>query len=67
MLSFNHQESNDRKVLIVDIESGIISESKDVAHLSENNRMNVYGEKLIEPWETTDYNSADWCILCKQN
>ena len=29
----------------------------DVPPLSENNRMNVYGEKLIEPWETTDYNS----------
>ena len=58
LLSYwDYQESNDRKVLIVDIESGIISESKDVAPLSENNRMNVYGEKLIEPWETTDYNS----------
>ncbi len=50
-------ESNDRKVLIVDIESGIISESMDIAPLSENNRMNAYGEKLIEPWETTDFNS----------
>ena len=58
LLSYwDYQESNDRKVLIVDIESGIISESKNVAPLSENNRMNVYGEKLIEPWETTDYNS----------
>ena len=58
LLSYwDYQESNDRKVLIVDIESGIISESMDVVPLSENNRMNVYGEKLIEPWETTDYNS----------
>tara|TARA_B100000886_G_scaffold113752_1_gene76519 strand:- start:750 stop:1505 length:756 start_codon:yes stop_codon:yes gene_type:complete len=58
LLSYwDYQISNDRKVLIVDIESGIISESMDVAPLSENNRMNVYGEKLIEPWETTDYNS----------
>ncbi len=54
---WDYQESYDRKVLIVDIESGIISESMDVAPLSEDNRMNVYGEKLIEPWETTDYNS----------
>ena len=58
LLSYwDYRESNDRKVLIVDIESGIISESMEVAPLSENNRMNVYGEKLIEPWETTDYNS----------
>ena len=58
LLSYwDYQESNERKVLIVDIESGIISESMDVVALSENNRMNVYGEKLIEPWETTDYNS----------
>ena len=58
LLSYwDYQESNERKVLIIDMESGIISESMDVVSLSENNRMNVYGEKLIEPWETTDYNS----------
>ena len=58
LLSYwDYQESNERKVLIVDMESGIISESMDIVPLSENNRMNVYGEKLIEPWETTDYNS----------
>ena len=58
LLSYwDYQESNERKVLIIDMESGIISESMDVVPLSENNRMNVYGEKLIEPWETTDYNS----------
>ena len=46
-----------RNVLIVDIESGEISKDANDNFSVENNKMNVYGEKLIDPWETSDYNS----------
>ena len=46
-----------RNVLIVDIESGEISKDANDSFSVENNKMNVYGEKLIDPWETSDYNS----------
>ena len=46
-----------RNVLIVDVESGEISKDANDNFSVENNKMNVYGEKLIDPWETSDYNS----------
>ena len=46
-----------RNVLIVDIESGEISKDANDSFSVENNKMNVYGEKLIDPLETSDYNS----------
>ena len=54
---WDYQAGDERKNLIVDIESGEISEDANKSSLAENNRMNVYGEKLIDPWETSDYNS----------
>ena len=58
LLSYwDYQSGDERKKLIVDIESGEISEDTNKNFFSENNRMNVYGEKLIDPWETSDYNS----------
>ena len=54
---WDYQAGDERKNLIVDIESGKISEDANKSSLAENNRMNVYGEKLIDPWETSDYNS----------
>jgi hypothetical protein len=58
LLSYwDYQIGNERKNLIVDIESGEISEDENKNFFAENNRMNVYGEKLIDPWETSDYNS----------
>ena len=54
---WDYQADDERKNLIVDIESGKISEDANKSSLAENNRMNVYGEKLIDPWETSDYNS----------
>ena len=58
LLSYwDYQIGDERKNLIVDIESGEISEDANKSSLAENNRMNVYGEKLIDPWETSDYNS----------
>ena len=58
LLSYwDYQIDDERKNLIVDIESGEISENANKSFFAENNRMNVYGEKLIDPWETSDYNS----------
>ena len=58
LLSYwDYQAGNERRDLIVDIESGKISEDTNINTFIEDNRMNVYGEKLIDPWETSDYNS----------
>ena len=58
LLSYwDYQADNERKGLIVDIESGEISDDTNNNTFIEDNRMNVYGEKLIDPWETSDYNS----------
>ena len=58
LLSYwDYQIGDERKNLIVDIESGEISEDANKSFFAEKNRMNVYGEKLIDPWETSDYNS----------
>ena len=58
LLSYwDYQAGDERKNLIVDIESGEISEDANKSFFAEDNRMNVYGEKLIDPWETSDYNS----------
>jgi len=54
---WDYQTDNERKGLIVDIESGEISDDTNNSTFIEDNRMNVYGEKLIDPWETSDYNS----------
>ena len=54
---WDYKAGDERKNLIVDIESGEISEDANKSFFAEDNRMNVYGEKLIDPWETSDYNS----------
>jgi len=53
----DERDSLYRKALIVDIDSGEISKDANDNFSVEKNRMNVYGEKLIDPWETSDYNS----------
>ena len=55
---WDYESSNDRKALIVDITSGKIVEQVDGnINSNENDNMNIYGEKLIDPWESSDYNS----------
>ena len=55
---WDYESSNDRKALIVDITSGKIVEQVDGnIYSNENDNMNIYGEKLIGPWESSDYNS----------
>ena len=58
LLSYwDYEADSKRKGLIVDIKSGEISDDTNNNTFIEDNRMNVYGEKLIDPWETSDYNS----------
>ena len=55
---WDYESNNDRKALIIDPTTGKILEQIDIEFYSnENNRMNIYGEKLIDPWESSDYNS----------
>jgi len=55
---WDSQSDNERKGLLVNIETGQITDelTLDLSNY-EINKMNVYGEKLIEPWETSDYES----------
>ena len=55
---WDSQSDNERRGLLVNIETGQITDELTL-NLSnyEINKMNVYGEKLIEPWETSDYES----------
>ena len=55
---WDYESNNERMALIIDIDTGKIIEQKNIEFYSnENNRMNIYGEKLIDPWESSDYNS----------
>ena len=52
-------ESSDVEMgLIINIDSGVVVDRIKEPHSSrKSNNMNVYGEKLIEPWKTSDYSS----------
>ncbi len=55
---WDYESNNERKGLIIDTSTGKIIEQRDIEFYSnENSRMNIYGEKLIDPWESSDYNS----------
>ena len=55
---WDYESNNERKGLIIDTSTGKIIDQIDIEFYSnENNRMNIYGEKLIDPWESSDYNS----------
>ena len=50
--------TNSEMGLVVDINSGeILDKIKNPNFPQESDKMNVYGEKLIDPWETSDYDS----------
>ena len=55
---WDYESNNERKGLIIDTSTGKIIEQIDIEFYSnEINRINIYGEKLIDPWESSDYNS----------
>ena len=58
LLSYwDYQAGDERQGLVVDLKSGDISKDANNIFFVEKSKMNVYGEKLINPWETSDYNS----------
>ena len=58
LLSYwDYQAGDERQGLVVDLKSGDISKDVNNIFFVEKSKMNVYGEKLIDPWETSDYNS----------
>jgi len=58
LLRYWDEASGDEMGLIINIDSGeVVDKIKRPNFSRESNNMNVYGEKLIDPWETSDYNS----------
>ena len=58
LLRYWDEASGDEMGLIINIDSGeVVNKIKRPNFSRESNNMNVYGEKLIDPWETSDYNS----------
>ena len=53
---WDSQSDNEQKALLVNIDTGQVTDQISLNFSNyENNQMNVYGEKLIEPWDTSDY------------
>lgn len=58
LLRYWDESTGDEMGLIVDKDSGkVLDKISRPNYPRQQNNMNVYGEKLIEPWETSDYNS----------
>lgn len=56
MRYWDSQSDNEQKALLVNIDTGQVTDQISLNFSNyENNQMNVYGEKLIEPWDTSDY------------
>lgn len=47
---------NEQKAILVNIDTGQVTDEISLNFSNyKNNKNNVYGEKLIEPWDTSDY------------
>ena len=58
LLRYWDESSGDEMGLIINIKTKkVIEKIKEPNFYTERNRMNVYGEKLIDPWDTSDYSS----------
>ena len=58
LLRYWDETSGNEMGLIINIDSGVVVDRiKEPNSSRESHNVNVYGEKLIEPWETSDYNS----------
>ena len=58
LLRYWDESSGDEMGLIINIKTKKVGEKiKEPNFYTERNRMNVYGEKLIDPWDTSDYSS----------
>ena len=59
LLRYWDESSGDEMGLIINIETKKVVDSLQQPNFysEDRNRMNVYGEKLIDPWDTSDYSS----------
>ena len=58
LIRYYNKHLDSPMAFIVDINSGeILDKIKSTNFPQESDKMNVYGEKLIDPWETSDYDS----------
>tara|TARA_B100001750_G_scaffold246900_1_gene270767 strand:+ start:2183 stop:2950 length:768 start_codon:yes stop_codon:yes gene_type:complete len=58
LLKYWDESSGNEMGLIINIDSGEVIDKVTRPNLSRKpNNMNLYGEKLLDPWETSDYSS----------
>ena len=58
LIRYWDESTNSEMGLVIDINSGeILDKIKNPNFAEESDKMNIYGEKLIDPWETSDYDS----------
>ena len=58
LIRYWDESTNTEMGLVVELSSGeILDKIKNPNFAEESDKMNVYGEKLIDPWETSDYDS----------
>ena len=58
LIRYWDESTNTEMGLVIELNSGeILNKIKNPNFAEESDKMNVYGEKLIDPWETSDYDS----------
>ncbi len=58
LIRYWDESSNIEMGLVIELNSGkILDKIKNPNFAEESDTMNIYGEKLIDPWETSDYDS----------
>ena len=58
LIRYWDESTNTEMGLVIELNSGeILDKIKNPNFPQESDKMNVYGEKLIDPWETSDYDS----------
>ena len=58
LIRYWDESTNTEMGLVIELNSGeILDKIKNPNFAEESDKMNVYGEKLIDPWETSDYDS----------
>ena len=58
LIRYWDQSTNTEMGLVIEINSGeILDKIKNPNFAQESEKMNIFGEKLIDPWETSDYDS----------
>ena len=58
LIRYWDEPTNTEMGLVIELNSGeILDKIKNPNFAEESDTMNIYGEKLIDPWETSDYDS----------